>query len=208
MLISDIILAAACLCCYLYIGANTKHIKNMRLLKYWRLFFVIEAFSFFMGGIAHGFYLYLGNIAHLVAWYASVLGVFVFAWGILSSSRHLVPKYLNYSLVAMLIICSALSAILMQFNIIVAYCFIIMFTVIYVNYKSRIITAKTDKSKGILIGTIIFLLAAAVQIFKIKVFGVFPGVTAHIILTVGILFFGRGCLDTVLSIHEKRQLEA
>jgi hypothetical protein len=201
--LSDILLSLACFWCYI----NFKSIKDdseyFETAKNWRRFFLFEGISFFAGGIAHGFYEYFGDTMHFVGWYASVIGVFYFTWGMMKISHGGIVRPVAYLLFFAVITSAVTSALLRAFWVIVAYSFLSMFVVVALNTRAKIISFKKKQSKGILIGTGLFILSAVVHIFRMDFFGVKSAVLSHIVIAVGIVFFGRGCMETIHATGEK-----
>lgn len=207
ILLSDLILAFAFLFCYFNIGSKTKEIQSHEFLKYWKRFFLFEAISFFIGGLAHGFYNYFGDALHFVGWYASVFGVFFFTWGMIKLTWQSVNKRLVLALSFSIAISIVMSTIFRAFGVIVAYSFFSMFVIIFVNLRTRVISFNKSQSKGILLGTLLFILAAMVHIFKIRLFGIASQIVSHVVIAIGVLFFGRGCLDTIFTLCNKQEGE-
>ena len=147
--------------------------------------------------MAHGFYAYFGDTLHFLGWYASVVGVFCFTWGMMHASFGKTRKRLAYILFLAMILSIVTSTVFKAFWIIVAYCFLSMFLVIAINMRSRIISFKKSQSKGILGGTLLFILAAVLHIFNIKLFGIASQIFAHVVIAVGVIFFGKSLMETM-----------
>lgn len=200
VLLSDILLSLSCFYCYFNIKSKAEAELSCEISKYWRRFFLFEGIGFFIGGMAHGFYAYFGDVLHFIGWYAAVIGVFYFTWGILKMSWEKINKRHIYILFFAVLASGIMATVFKAFGIIVAYCFLSMFLIISVNMKSKIISFKKRQSKGILIGTMLFLCSAGIHIFKISFLGIASQINSHIVISIGILFFGNGCLDTINSI--------
>ncbi len=203
ILLSDIVTAACCFCCFFNIKSKTEHFLDGKMSSYWRKFFLFEGISFFIGGFAHGLYYYFGNVLHFLGWYASIAGMFYFVWGLIKASDGLFSPAIIYVLLFALATSAVLSTALGVFEIIVGYSFLLMFVVIFVNAKSKLISFKKSESKGILLGTLLFIISAAVHVFEINIFGIAKQITSHIIIAAGILVFGKGCLETIISSGQK-----
>ena len=206
--LSDLLLSAACFWCYISFKSKAGELNSAEVTKNWRRFFLFEGLSFLIGGIAHGFYTYFGDVMHFLGWYASVAGVFYFTWGMMKAAFGGVHRPVAYLLFSAIFISAVTSAVFRAFWVIVAYSFMSMFVVIALNLRTRIISFKKKQSKGILMGTGLFILAAVVHIFKMDVFGITSAVLSHVIIAVGILFFGNGCLETVFALGEKNKAKA
>jgi hypothetical protein len=202
VLLSDILLSLSCFYCYFIVKNKANPDLECEIPKYWRRFFLFEGWGFFIGGMAHGFFIYFGDVLHFIGWYAAVIGVFYFTWGILKLSWESVNKTHVYILIFVVAVSGIMATVFKAFGIIVAYCFLSMFLIISVNMKSKIISFKKRQSKGILIGTFLFICSAGIHIFRISVLGIASQITSHIIISIGILFFGKGCLDTLNSISQ------
>ena len=205
---SDLLLSAACFWCYFSFKSKAGELNYAEVTKNWRRFFLFEGVSFLIGGIAHGFYAYFGDVMHFLGWYASVAGVFYFTWGMMRVTMGGVYRPIAYLLFSAIFISAVTSALFRAFWVIVAYCFLSMFVVIALNLNTKIISFKKKQSKGILIGTGLFILAAAVHVFKMNIVGVNSAIMSHVIIAVGILFFGNGCLKTVFELGEKNKAKS
>ena len=202
---SDVLLSAACFWCYFSFISKAGELNSNEVTKNWRRFFLFEGISFLIGGIAHGFYAYFGDVMHFLGWYASVAGVFYFTWGMMKVAMGGVHRPVAYLLFSAIFISAVTSALFRAFWVIVAYSFMSMFVVIALNSQTKIISFKKKQSKGILIGTGLFIMAAALHIFRMDLFGINSSVMSHIVIAVGILFFGRGCLETIFALSEKNK---
>ena len=205
--LSDVLLSLACFWCYFSFKSKAGELNSAEVTKSWRRFFLFEGISFLIGGIAHGFYVYFGDVMHFLGWYASVAGVFYFTWGMMKVTLGRVHRPVAYLLFTSIFISAVTSAIFHAFWVIVVYCFISMFVVIALNLQKKIISFKKKQSKGILIGTGLFISAAVVHILKMNIFGVSSAVMSHVIIAVGIVFFGNGCLETVFALGEKNNVD-
>ncbi len=208
VLLSDVITSIACFYCYFSLKSRTVDIEDGRVSVCWRRFFLFEGISFLVGGLAHGLYAYFGDILHLVGWYASIIGVFYFAWGVLKASGGY-QNVFSYILLVAMASSAVLSTIFKAFSIVVGYSFLSMFIIVFINAKSKIMSFKKRQSKGILMGTLLFIISSTVHIFGINILGIAKQITSHLIIAAGILFFRKGCLDTIMASWQKyRKIES
>lgn|GEM_PF-2633459 len=203
MLISDIAVAIACLYCYFDIKISTKNSGEEDLKKFWKLFFLFESISFLIGGLSHGLVTDHSTILSMLSFYLSIAGVLFFTMGILAASYGSINKWHITLLFSGAIASAVITTILNSFSVIIIYCFSIMFIIALINQKNRIISFKTPCSKGILLGTLLFIIASVFFVFNIQVLSIESGVISHIIIAVGILLFGNGCRSTIISEHYK-----
>jgi hypothetical protein len=205
MLFSDLIVAIACLFCYFNIKAKTNHIRTSKFQSYWSLFFLFESISFFIGGLAHGLVANINGLLSILSWYLSIFGVLYFTLGVMIASLPKMAKKYSRILVSCAIICAIITGVMNNFFVVITYCFIYMFIIIYINLKNKIISFKYARSKGILIGTLLFIVASIFFVLNIRLFSVQASVLSHIIIAIGIICFGNGCCRTILDEYQKSQ---
>ena len=70
----------------------SRKVQNLSLVtpffRYWRLFFVAFGFSFFIGGLGHGFYNYWGVVGKYPGWIASIISLYLMERAMLSLLEH------------------------------------------------------------------------------------------------------------------------
>jgi len=203
MLLSDLIVSFACLFCYINISKCTEKIESNQLSKYWNLFFVFESISFLFGGISHSLISNYAGVLGLISWYMAIYGILCFALGILFESYPSIKGYYIVLQHVITIICCMITTILNDFSIIIIYCFLYLFIVIVINNQNKIISFKKESSRGILIGTFLYILSCIFFIFDIEFLSLNAGIIAHIIIAIGVVYFGSGCKNTIINCYKE-----
>ncbi len=96
--ISNLFLATAC---YLYF-LSLKKVSTTRFHKYLSYYFLLMAFSSFIGAFAHSLYLYTGKTLHLITWILTGLATFYIQYGLSPNLKHQ-EKFLNFSKVQLIL---------------------------------------------------------------------------------------------------------
>ena len=199
MMYSDFLVTFACIYAVVLLNnqIKTQPVESGGFQNYWLAFFVFEGISFLLGGFAHGLITVLSPLLDILSWTCSIFGLLSFAIGVV---RIVLPDKNRLLEISLYIVASATTYFLVikrHFPVVIIYCFLIMFFVVYINSKHPVIAFKLPCSRGILIGTLLFVLSSFFFVFKIAIFSLAPGIFAHLMIAAGIIYFGYGCKATI-----------
>ena len=199
MFFTDLLASIACVYGAFIILYATR--KSNALKTYWALFFVFCSISFLTSALSHTLQTAANSIKLLsrISWSFAIAGVTSFAVGVGSAGSRVKQWYINV-IWAFCLACILFVAMGINFTWVVIYCFAAMFLTILINSSNKIISFKYQYSKGILIGTSLYVLAAVAYLLfrNLNQLDIRP--ISHIILAIGIIVFANSCKKTVAEL--------
>lgn len=185
------------------------------VLSYWYKFFVIYGISSFLGGLGHLFYEHLSIWGKIPSWITAVYSIFLIEMAIIKDLEDKKKQALLQKL-----------AILKMFLVFIAICLICLFlpfeqkpslpflpiafnTIIGVLSSVGLfgLIASVKRNKGYkyyYVGVLIMLPSAIFFLFKINIHPwLDKNDVSHILLSIGLLYFLKGVLQTQIKSNER-----
>ncbi len=182
---------------------NKADVKNT-LRIYWLLFFAFCAISFFLSALAHELLSVTSVYLSSTSWIFAVAGVMCFTSGIISiniKAKKFSMLLWIYAFINMVLIIMGV-----DFIWIVIYCLVNMGLVIMFNNKVKLISFRFKHSRGILLGTGFYLLAAFLFVIFRDMKFLDIRLVSHLLIAAGVLVFAKSCEKTIIKLKQEEIL--